>query len=133
MKRDNTITLADDRKLGFLQCGDLNGFPCLYFQGFPGSRLHALDFDKVAEHSGCCLIGVDRPGQGLSTFNHYTLSTWVDDIKHLLNELNIDKVSIIAHSGGAPFALSCAHLLPDRIRNIALVSPLAPTTSQKTK
>lgn len=78
--RDITITLTDDRKLGVLQCGDLNGFPCLYFQGFPGARLHALDFDKIAKQSGCCLIGVDRPGQGLSTFNHYTLSTWVDDI-----------------------------------------------------
>ena len=107
MNLHTTIPLKGNRKLGFLECGDPNGYPVLYFQGFPGSRLHALDFDMIAKQSGCHLIGVDRPGQGLSTFNQYTLSCWVNDIKTLLHQLNIDKVSIIAHSGGAPFALSC--------------------------
>lgn len=133
MKKDNVITLKDGRKLGFAQCGDLTGSPCLYFPGFPGSRLHAVNFDKEANELGCHLIGIDRPGQGLSTFNRYTLSSWVDDIKDLLNQLNIDQVSIIAHSGGAPFALSCAHQLPNKIKHVALVSPLAPTTSSEAK
>ena len=133
MNLHTTIPLKGNRKLGFLECGDPNGYPVLYFQGFPGSRLHALDFDMIAKQSGCHLIGVDRPGQGLSTFNQYTLSCWVNDIKTLLHQLNIDKVSIIAHSGGAPFALSCANQLPDKIRHIALVSPLAPTTTAEAK
>jgi pimeloyl-ACP methyl ester carboxylesterase len=132
--RSANFILPDGQTLAFAEYGDSSGHPVLFFHGFPGSRLQAGDFNDDACKKQCRLIGIDRPGMGASTpHKNHTLLSWVDDIKHLLNELNIDKVSIVAHSGGAPFALSCAHLLPDRIRNIALVSPLAPTTSQKAK
>ena len=77
----------------------------------------------------CRLIGIDRPGQGLSSPNkEQTLLSWTDDIREFSDHLKLDKFSIIAHSGGLPFALVCAHTIPERISHVALVSGMPPTT-----
>ena len=70
---------------------------------------------------------------GLTSFNkQHSLLSWADDIKELADFVNIEKFSIIAHSGGAPYALACAYKIPERVSHIALVSALAPTTLPET-
>lgn len=129
MQQNLTMTLADGRQLGFAEYGDPKGYPVFYFHGFPGSRLQAADFDTHAQGKHCRFFGVDRPGMGLSSSNQqHTLLSWAKDIRELTDYLGIKQFSIIAHSGGAPFALACAEIMPERVLRVALVSGIAPTT-----
>ena len=136
-KRSNLssfITLKDGRKLGFLECGDKKGHPVFYFHGFPGSRLQASDFHAIAKTHRCRFFGIDRPGMGLSTFNKkHTILNWSQDIIAFANHLEIDKFSIIGHSGGAPFVMACAYSIPERLSGAAIVSGIAPTTLPESK
>lgn len=128
------ITLKDGRKLGFLECGDPKGHPVFYFHGFPGSRLQANDFHEIAKTHRCRFLGIDRPGMGLSTFNKkHTILNWSQDIIAFANHLEIDKFSIIGHSGGAPFVMACAYAIPERLSEVVTVSGIAPTTLPETK
>ncbi len=60
-----TLSLPDGRKLGYTTIG--TGKPVIYFHGTASSRLEVLLLGQLAE-SGLRLIGVDRPGYGLSTY-----------------------------------------------------------------
>lgn len=121
--------LKDGRQLGYAEYGDPAGHPVFYFHGTPGSRLQAADFHDAALAKHCRFFGIDRSGMGLSSINkQHTLLSWADDIRELADHLNINQFSIIAHSGGAPFAMACAYAIPERITSVAIVSGLAPTT-----
>lgn len=122
------MTLHDGRTLGFAEYGDPNGYPVFYFHGTVGSRLLAADFHDAAQTKHCRFFGVDRPGMGLSSINKkHSLLSFANDIQELADHLNINQFSIIAHSGGAPFAMACAYAIPKRISNVAIVSGMAPT------
>ena len=83
-----TVTLTDGRQLGYAEYGDSAGHPVLFFHGIPGSRLQTADFHDVAKAQHCRLIGIDRPGMGLSSCNpQHTLLSWADDISSLVNHL----------------------------------------------
>ncbi len=128
------INLKDGRKLGFSRTGDNDGFPIFYLHGTPGSRLQALDFQDIAKSKHCCIYGIDRPGMGLSSPNpKHTILSFVDDLSELATNLKINKLSIIAHSGGSAFAVACAYKIPNRLKGIAIVSGLAPTTLPEAK
>ncbi|MDF1678722.1 MAG: alpha/beta hydrolase [Legionellaceae bacterium] len=132
MMQDNmTLTLPDGRTLGYAAYGEPTGCPVFYFHGFPGSRLQVRDFHQIAQAKNCQIVGIDRPGMGLSDFNkRHTLMSWSDDVSALADSLNIKKFSIIAHSGGAPFALACGAKLAARVSHIALVSAMPPWTEK---
>ncbi len=122
------MTLTDGRVLGFAEYGDPNGYPVFYFHGTVGSRLLAADFDDTAFAKHCRFFGVDRPGMGLSSINkQHSLLSWANDIRELADYLHIKQFSIIAHSGGAPFAMACAYAISERVTSVAIVSGMAPT------
>lgn len=134
MKKDKIFYLPDGKSMGYLECGDLIGMPLLFLPGFPSSRLHALDFHDVAIANKFRLLSIDRPGHGLSTFvKNYSLLDWAKDLNVFLVSQKIEEIRIIAHSGGAPYALSVAYENPDVVIQIDLISPLAPTMSKQAK
>jgi pimeloyl-ACP methyl ester carboxylesterase len=127
MQHKNLIKLTDGRQLGFAEYGDPNGIPILYFHGFPGSRLEAGRFHETALANGYRLIGVDRPGMGLSSINKKrTILSWAADVESFANVMGIEKFSIIGHSGGGPFVAACAYALSHRLTGAAIVSGMAP-------
>ncbi len=82
---------------------------------------------ETAAQCGGRLIAVDRPGYGQSDpRSDRTLLSWADDIVGLTDSLKINRFSIIGFSAGTPYTLACAHSLPSRVGNIALVAALAP-------
>lgn len=130
----SSIILRDGRALGYLECGDPKGHPVFYFHGFPGSRLQASDFHQIAKAHRCHFFGIDRPGMGLSTFHKkHTILNWSQDIVALANHLEIEKFSIIGHSGGAPFVMACAYMIPERLSGAAIVSGIAPSALPESK
>jgi pimeloyl-ACP methyl ester carboxylesterase len=118
-----TMKLKDGRKLGFAQFGPKNAFPVFYFHGWPGSRLEAGFFDVP----GAQMIGVDRPGYGLSD-PHMTrkLADWPSDIEQLADHLKLGKFGVIGMSGGGPYAAACAYFLKGRATKVAIIAGLGP-------
>jgi len=128
MSIEKTFTLPDGRKLGILETGDLRGYPVFYFHGWPGSRVEASLFEGAAESAGVRLIGVDRPGIGLSDFQpDRRVLDWPHDVAALADGLHLARFAVLGNSGGTPFALACAHVIPERVSAVGLVSSLPPS------
>ena len=121
------VTLSDGRKIGFAEYGDPHGKPMLYFHGTPGSRLEQHPDHTIASALGLHIIAPDRPGYGISDVQtNRTLLDWAVDITQLMDALEIEHCPILGFSGGGPFAMACAHQLPDRCSMLGLVSSVAP-------
>ena len=117
-REDQTLTLSGGRKLGFAEYG--SGTPLLYFHGHPCSRLEAR---YLAGREGIRVIGIDRPGMGLSSYQpKRTLISWTDDVVSLADSLGLEKFAVVGLSGGAPYALACAYAIPERISACGIVS-----------
>ncbi len=51
---------------------------------------------------------------------------WPTDVEELTAVLGVDEFDVAAHSSGGPYALACAHRLPERVQRVALISCVAP-------
>lgn len=121
------MTLPDGRRLGYVECGDPEGKPVFCFDGWPSSRWGALLKDREARATGVRLIGVDRPGMGLSDFApDRTLLGWPADVAVLADSLGLDRFAVWGISGGGPFALACALQVPERVAACGITSSAAP-------
>lgn len=130
--RDFTLSLKDGRNIGYIEYGDKQGVPVMFFHGTPGSRLMFLEDDEISKELGIRLISLDRPGFGLSTAKpNRTLLDWADDVREVADLLKLDTFSVIGVSGGGAFAAACAYALPERIHTIALVSSTVPFINGK--
>ena len=126
-ENNNSFELKDGRQLGFAEYGEPDGQPIFYFHGLPGSRLEAGHLHEVAVANNFRLIGLDRPGMGLSSIEpKRSILSWVEDVEAFSDSMGIDKFSIIGHSGGAPFVAACAYVIPHRLKGAAIVSGMAP-------
>ena len=118
-----TLSLPDRRNLGYLIVGE--GKPVFYFHGLPGSRLD-VSLQKGINLKHFQMIGVDRPGFGLSTFApNRKVSDFATDISFLANHLGIDKYALLGFSGGAHYAITCAALLAARVTRAVAISGLS--------
>src|SRR4029450_5102188 len=89
---DQTIRLHDGRILGYAEYGSPDGKTVFYFHGHPGARLEARFLANQATQFGVRLIGVDRPGMGLSSYQPgRSLLDWPDDVGKLAGHLGINR------------------------------------------
>ena len=118
-----TITLPDKRQLGYAVEGE--GRPIIYFHGTASSRLEILLLKEFAIRNQFKLIGIDRPGYGLSTFtNRNGLRNFVKDVNTLTDYLKLSSFAVLSWSGGGPFALAFTALFPGKVtRAVAVGSP----------
>jgi pimeloyl-ACP methyl ester carboxylesterase len=124
-----TTIRANNINIGISEYGDPSGIPVFYFHGFPGSRLdgNIFDFDKIGKECAIRIIGVDRPGIGISDFKlNRTLLDWPKLVLSLADHLGINKFSILGVSGGGPYVLSCAYTIPERLHSVSIVSVMGP-------
>jgi pimeloyl-ACP methyl ester carboxylesterase len=121
------LRLADDRLLAFAEYGRADGVPVVAFHGTPGSRLQLTALDGPAREVGVRLIVPDRPGYGAS--DHHpdrTLRAWPADVEAIADHLGLGRFAVLGVSGGAPHALACAVMSPERITRLGIVSGVAP-------
>ena len=122
-----TIRLRDGRSLGYAEYGDPKGHPIFHFHGWPSSRLDARVFAGVAARLGVHLVGVDRPGMGLSDFQPgRRILDWPDDVEELADALGIARFGVQGMSGGGPYASVCAHRIPDRLTACGIIAGMGP-------
>lgn len=101
----------------------------LWFHGTPGARRQIPEpARKYAFDHGVRLIGIDRPGCGLSTAHLYHhLAEFSDDLGPALDRLGIDKFSVVGLSGGAPYALAAAHEFEARVPTVGILGGVVPS------
>jgi len=120
MKTAQKFVLPDGRHLGFSVVGE--GKHILYFHGTASSRLETLLLKDFASVYGFQVVGVDRPGYGLSTFApRMRLRDFTADINGLMAHLGLEKFGVLAWSGGGPFGLTYVALFPERVSKAVIV------------
>jgi pimeloyl-ACP methyl ester carboxylesterase len=118
--------LPDGRQLGYAVEGE--GKPVIYFHGTASSRLEIMLLRQFAHENRLMLIGVDRPGYGLSAFtDRLRLRDFAADVNALADHLVLSNFAVLSWSGGGPFALTFTALNPERVTNAVVVgSPALP-------
>lgn len=125
---EGRVRLPDGRRLGYAEFGDPAGDVILWFHGTPGARKQVPPATTTAAaERGLRVIGVERPGVGLSTHHDgRTLASWAADVEVFADRLGIDRFCVAGLSGGGPHALAVAHDLGDRVAGAAVLGGLGP-------
>ena len=115
--------LADWRQMSYVECGASAGVPLFFFHDAPGSRMQRHPDRSIAQRLGMRVIHLERPGYGMtSAKSKNSLRDWVADVADFADHAEIENFSIAATGAGAPYALACAALLPQRVRRVALAA-----------
>ncbi len=126
---DGAVVLPDGRRTGFAEYGVADGFPVLWFHGTPGARHQVPPLARsAAMELGLRVVGVERPGIGLSTnHRHDSVAGFADDIEHVADRLGFDRFAVVGLSGGGPYTLAVAHRMPERVVSVGVLGGVAPT------
>ena len=126
---ESRIELRDGRGIGFAEYGVAAGRAMFWFHGTPGGR-HQVPpaARRFAAANDVRLIALERPGVGGSTPHLYdSLVDWADDVTEVAEQLGVGRFGVIGFSGGGPYALACAHRMPERVVAAAVMGGVAPT------
>lgn len=119
-ERQAMMQLHDGRRLAWSEWGCADGIPVLFCTGAGMSGWLGFGANDLPS-LGLKLIAIDRPGLGLSDPHpNKTLSSWVDDMRELIQTNNLHHVLAVGFSQGAPFAFALAE--QGLVEAIAIVS-----------
>jgi pimeloyl-ACP methyl ester carboxylesterase len=126
---EGTVEIADGRHVGYAEYGPPRGTPVLWFHGTPGARRQIPPVARIAANAmNVRLISVERPGVGASTrYLHRSVKHYADDIADFTARVGVEQFAVVALSGGGPYALACAHQLPEQVTAAAVLGGVAPT------
>lgn len=127
--RDSTVPLSDGRLLGIAEFGPEDGFPVLWFHGTPGGRHQVPPAAmKRAYHLAVRIVGVERPGIGVSTRHRYgRLIDSAADIEEVIDHLGVDRVGLVGMSAGGPYVLAACRRMPTRVVAAAILGGVGPS------
>ena len=121
------LTLPDGRILDLFVRGPDDGTLLISHHGTPGAGLPLAAFVAAAAERGLRWVSYSRPGYGDSTrVEERDVADCVRDVAAIADHLGADRFFTSGGSGGAPHALACAALLPDRVRGCAAIACPAP-------
>jgi len=126
---EGTVRVRAGRKLGIAEFGTPDGQPIIWFHGTPGARRQIPEeARKIADARGLRIVGIDRPGVGLSTPHQYEdIFDFVTDLEIVVDQLGIERFAAIALSGGAPYAMAAAAGLPGRVPAVGILGGVVPS------
>jgi len=107
--------------VGVYDYGDADGAPVFVFHGTPACGAGFAWADEPARERHLRLLAPDRPGVGRSSRRDFTVADYPPMVAALADALGIGQFAVWGYSGGGPFAVACAALLPDRVTH-AVVS-----------
>ncbi|MEL7209330.1 MAG: alpha/beta hydrolase, partial [Actinomycetota bacterium] len=130
---ERAVELADGRSIGVAEFGSPDGRTIVWLHGTPGARRQVPPAARALTESGeIRIIGVERPGVGLSTPHlHRNVAGFAEDVEQVLDAVGADAVGGIGLSGGGPYTLACAHRLEDRVAAAVVLGGVAPTTGDE--
>ena len=125
---EGTVEVRDGRKISFAEFGQARGRTVVWLHGTPGARRQIPESARAAAtEMGVCILGIDRPGVGLSTPHLYdSILDFTPDLEIVLDQLGIGDVAVIGMSGGGPYALAASRGLGDRVRAVGVLGGVVP-------
>jgi pimeloyl-ACP methyl ester carboxylesterase len=128
-----TVSVANGRELVYRELGPATGVPIVYCHGGFMSGLDIAPWSDalVAKHAR--VIAPARPGiDGSTPASGRNTADWADDVRALLDALEIDRASVFGWSMGGQYALACAALLPDRVTRSVCIAGALPLDDDAT-
>ncbi|MBT2597675.1 alpha/beta fold hydrolase [Arthrobacter sp. ISL-72] len=127
--------VTSGRTVHFIDEGHPTGMP-LIFLGGAGTSVRAFRLMEFArslrEQLDVRIISVERNGLGQTPFNPAVgFKEYADDVWSLLDHLSIGRASIVAISGGGPYAAHLAASYPERVRSLHLACAYAEPITAK--
>jgi pimeloyl-ACP methyl ester carboxylesterase len=125
---DTTIVeVGESWRVWVESAGPAEGVPLLVHASHPGSRrLFAPSVQHAARH-GFRLISYDRPGFGDSPPRAgRRVADSAIEVRAIADHFRIGRLGVWGFSGGGPFALASAALLPDLVAGCCVFASLAP-------
>jgi pimeloyl-ACP methyl ester carboxylesterase len=123
--REFDIRSGDGRLIHVYDDGDPQGQLLVYHHGTPLSGLLPSLWARLAQTEGVRLVSFDRAGYGGSDRHPgRRIADIVADTEAVADALDAERFLVLGQSGGGPYALGCATLLPARV--IAAVSMSGP-------
>ena len=146
LTRSPHASISSPLNVSLSDLGSPTGYPVVVFLGLGSVRYVMGLYDEMAECLGLRIITIDRfvnihlrrDWTDLHTWIRWGLGRtdapksksargipeWASAVEEVLDLLNIDHCSVMAHSAGAPYALSFASKFPERIRgDVLLLAP----------
>ncbi|MGH2918444.1 MAG: alpha/beta fold hydrolase [Solirubrobacteraceae bacterium] len=125
------LRLRDGRRLAYCSTGPPEGTLVVYLHGAIGSPQEACaELDRAVQELGVHYVMLSRPGFGDSDpHSGRTLLDLAGDVAQLADHLGRERFAVVGVSAGGPYALACAHELPERVAAAAVVSSMAPACS----
>jgi pimeloyl-ACP methyl ester carboxylesterase len=124
-------TTDEGQRVAWDEYGDPAGRPLIYAHGWPSSRLQARLLHHLARERGMRVLALDRPGIGQSTHQPgRTLESWPSLVAAFADAQGIGSFTQLGVSGGGPYVLACAAMLPKRVAASAVLCGAVPVTGQ---
>lgn len=122
------VPRADGEVIRVEEFGESDGKPLLVHAGSPGSRrLFRSDGELAAREFGLRLLSYDRPGYGGRPRRAgRRIADAVTDVRCIAGALGIERMGVSGFSGGGPYALASAALLPELVTGAAVFASFAP-------
>jgi pimeloyl-ACP methyl ester carboxylesterase len=122
-----SVQVSDGRALGVcVGAGDYER-SILVMHGMPGSGLMYRGWLQDAAARGIRLISYDRPGYGRSSERPgRSVAGCAADVRDIADHLGVERIAVWGWSGGGPYALACAAILPELVAAVAVLGSLAP-------
>jgi pimeloyl-ACP methyl ester carboxylesterase len=121
------LALPNGRWLGYAEYGDPAGTPLLYCHGGLSCRIDVAFAAQTCDALHVRLIAPDRPGIGISSpVRTRTMTDWAQDVRLLAEALGLERFALLGWSMGAPYALVCAALIPEKLTRVATIGCPAP-------
>lgn len=122
-----TVRTRDGRELSVEVAGEPSERTILVHNGTPNSRHLYGPWVEDASRRGVRLVSYDRPGYGGSTPQpDHSVADAAGDVRAIADELGVERLAVWGLSGGGPYTLACAALLPDRVAAAAVLGSVAP-------
>jgi pimeloyl-ACP methyl ester carboxylesterase len=123
---DDVLLVGGGRRVGYRLFGAEARPGLLFMHGSLGSRAEVGHYDlNLLEERGVCAVALDRPGYGATdALDDLDLLARTKDAVAVAGHLGMARFAVQGTSGGGPYALACAVLMPDRIQAVILASAL---------
>lgn len=117
-----TVVLPNGLRLAYVEMGDPDGVPILLLHGFTDSaRSWSLTAPYLA--TGFRVIAPDLRGHGHSDQPEgcYTIPEMANDVRFLIEALDLAPTHVVGHSLGGRLAQAIAERWPHLVRKIVLI------------
>ena len=122
------FTTSDSIDIGYVQYGDENLPNLVFIHGGPGDNSSSFRNMGKLLSSNFRVTLFDSRGCGLSTNNlnyeKLQVSNYINDLKELLEHLEIERTTLLGHSFGGAIAIEFASVYPKFVNQLLLSNPL---------